>query len=87
MSPEHHAVRNFVVTELPRVGRPLSIEDISDRLQLSRERTLQIVDDLEEHRFFLVRRNGPEVSWAFPVTVDQTAHKLFFGTGERLDGA
>lgn len=87
MSPEHHLVRNFVVRELPRIGRPISVGDISNALNLSRTRTSGIVADLERNLFFLVRGNGEEVSWAFPVTVEETGHHLCFSTGERLDAA
>jgi len=87
MSPEHHAVRNFVVRELPRLGRPVSIGRISQALRLPRERTNEIVEDLERNLFFLARRDGPEISWAFPATVDETPQHLVFSTGERLDAA
>jgi len=87
MSPDHHVVRNFVVRELPRCGKPISIKHISRALRIPRERVARIVEDLERNLFFLARRDGPEVSWAFPVTVDQTAHHLVFSSGERLDAA
>jgi hypothetical protein len=87
MSKDHHLVRNFVVQELPRLGRPISVQAISDALRLSRKRTSAIVEDLERHLFFLVRHGGEEVSWAFPVTVENTGHHLVFSTGERLDAA
>lgn len=87
MEPDHHAVRNFVVRELPRLGRPIAVDEIADVLQLSRARTTTIVEDLERNLFFLVRANGVEVSWAFPVTAARTDHHLVFSTGERLDAA
>jgi hypothetical protein len=87
MSPDHHLVRNFVVRELPRMGRPVLLSEISDALHLSRNRTTSIVEDLEKNLFFLVRGDGAEVSWAFPVTADETGHHLVFSTGERLDAA
>jgi hypothetical protein len=87
MSPDHHAVRNFVVREMPIRGQPISVDQISRALQLPVERTAGIVEDLEENLFFLARRKGPEVTWAFPVTIDQTPHHLVFSTGERLDAA
>ncbi len=37
--------------------------------------------------FFLVRPCKEEVSWTFPVTVDNTGHHMDFSTGERLDAA
>jgi hypothetical protein len=87
MSPDHHLVRNFVVRELPRLGQPISLADISHELHLSRKRTTSIVEDLEKNLFFLVRGNGAEVSWAFPVTAEETGHHLVFSTGDRLDAA
>ena len=87
MSQEHHRVRNFVVRELPRVGGPLSPKEISEGLDLTLARTLEILTDLEERLFFLVRNPGGHVSWAFPVTVESTGHQLRFSTGERLEAA
>ena len=87
MSHDHHLVRNFVVRELPRLGRPISLADISHALNLTRIRTESILEDLEKNLFFLVRGNGAEVSWAFPVTAEDTGHHLVFSTGERLDAA
>jgi hypothetical protein len=87
MSHDHHLVRNHVVRELPRLGRPIPLVDISHALHLTRKRTKSIVEDLEGNLFFLVRGNGEEVSWAFPVTAEETGHHLVFSTGERLDAA
>ena len=87
MTEDHHLVRNFVVRELPAAGMPLSPEFISQTLDISPGRLLSILDDLEKHLFFLVRNEQGAVTWAFPVTVDNTPHKLMFSTGERLNGA
>ena len=87
MSAEHHLVRNFVVRELPRLARPMSLRHIATSLNLSLERVFAIVDELETNLFFLVRDGNNEVSWAFPGTVTETGHHLFFSTGERLDAA
>jgi hypothetical protein len=75
------------VRELPRLGRPIPLAEISHALQLTETRTKSIVEDLERNLFFLVRGDGTEVSWAFPVTADDTGHHLIFSTGERLDAA
>jgi len=87
MSKEHHLVRNFVVSELPRVGRPMSPVSISRQLDLPLARVETILEELERHLFFLVRDSSGAVSWAFPVTVERTGHRLIFSTGERLDAA
>ena len=87
MSHEHHLVRNFVVQEIVRRGRPISVSEISDALHLSQQHATDVVKDLERNLFFLVRGDGREVSWAFPVTAESTGHHLVFSTGERLDAA
>ncbi len=87
MTPEHHLVRNFVVVELPRTGAPLAPEYISRKLNLPVARVGVILDDLEKHLFFLFRNPQGAVSWAYPVTADQTPHRVTFSTGERTSAA
>jgi hypothetical protein len=88
MTPEHHAVRQFIVTELPRNnGRPLRTAQIARPLGLEPELVARLLDDLENHLFFVVRNTRGEVSWAFPITSDRTPHRLGFSTGELTFGA
>lgn len=87
MTAAHHRVRYFVVRELPIVGKPLSIEFIAAKTQLSVGQVTKILDDLEKHWFYLYRNPQGMVSWAYPVTVDKTPHALTFSTGENLFAA
>jgi hypothetical protein len=87
MTKAHHLIRNFVVRELPRAGKLLSPELISEELDLSLSKTIEILDELEKNLFFLVRNRQGEVTWAFPVTVDETPHRMTFSTGERINAA
>jgi DNA-binding MarR family transcriptional regulator len=87
MTPEHHAVRRFVVAELPRHGRPITPATIAQKLGLAASRVKTIIDELEKALFFVVRTNQQDVSWAFPVTVEATPHALSFSTGERCYAA
>ena len=88
MTPQHHAVRNFVVRELPRNhGRALTPAQISKSLRLDADLTVTLLDDLERHLFFLVRDPRGNVRWAFPVTSERTPHHLRFSTGERIFAA
>lgn len=87
MSEEHHLVRYFVVRELPHTGQPIRPEFISRNLKLPLARVNSILEELERNLFFLVRNRWGAVSWAYPVTVDQTPHELTFSTGERLYAA
>ena len=62
MSEAHHAVRLFVVRELPRIGEPLSPEFISQALKLPLDQTQTILAELEKNLFFLVRDEAGAVS-------------------------
>ena len=85
MSPDHHRVRDFVVSELPRSGHALGPDAIAAGTGVPRARVDEVVADLERHLTFLYRTGGQEVDWAYPVTVDATPHRLTFSTGERLN--
>ncbi len=52
MSKDHHRVRTFVVTELPRRGEPIPLDAISEALGMAEARTAALVDDLEQHLLF-----------------------------------
>jgi hypothetical protein len=82
MSEDHHRVRDFVVTELPRAGKPLAPETIAEKLDLAVPRVRSILDKLEERLMFLYRNSRGAVTWAYPVTVDETPHHARFSTGE-----
>ena len=78
MSEEHHRVRDFVVLELPQVGEPLSPSYIAQRVGLPQERVRVILDELEKGMTFLFRGDGEAVTWAYPVTLDETPHHVTF---------
>lgn len=87
MTGEHHRVRDFVVREMPRFNRPLAPELIAAELQLSLERVNAILGELERRMAFLFRNPAGAVTWAYPVTVDQTPHQVTFSSGEKLYAA
>ncbi len=82
MSEDHHRVRDFAVLELPRAGAPLAPETIAEALDLAVPRVVSILEELEEHLTFVFRGDGRLVTWAYPVTVDETPHHASFSTGE-----
>jgi len=88
MTRQHHAVRNFVVMQMPlNHGHPIRPAKIADSLNLKLDQVVDLLDDLERHLFFLVRDGRGNVSWAFPVTSDRTPHRLLFSTGQHIYAA
>ena len=87
MSEDHHRIRELVVKELPRVAKPLPPSTIAERLDLPEGRVVALLDDLERHLTFLFRDEHGAVTWAYPVTVEQTPHHMTFSTGEHTHAA
>jgi hypothetical protein len=87
MSGEHHRIRDFVVRELPRAGKPLAPDYIAQHLNLPIAQVKAILDDLEKHMTFLFRNNEGAVTWAYPVTVDKTPHQVALANGEHIYAA
>ncbi|MEW5870329.1 MAG: hypothetical protein AB1894_13730 [Chloroflexota bacterium] len=87
MSEDHHRVRNFVVTEIPRTGKPLSPTFISQELSIPEGKLAIILDELEKGMTFLYRNKQGEVHWAYPVTSEATPHRVSFDTGEQCHAA
>jgi hypothetical protein len=87
MTPEHHQIRDFVVRELPRLGKPIPPETIAQRLNMEFDRVISILDELEKNMTFLYRNEQGAVTWAYPVTVEPTPHRITFSSGEQIYAA
>jgi hypothetical protein len=87
MTPEHHKIRDYVVRELPRIAKPIPPETIAQDLGLDLLRVNAILDDLEKNLTFLYRNEPGAVTWAYPVTVEPTPHRITFSTGEQIYAA
>ena len=87
MSGDHHRVRTFVVSGLPRLAKPIPPESIAESLDLPPGRVTQILEELERGLTFLFRNPEGAVAWAYPVTADPTPHRVRFSTGEETYAA
>ncbi len=87
MTEAHHRVRNFVVVALADKQQPLTPDYIAGQCALEGAQVAAILDELEQKLFFLARNPQGEVSWAYPVTVEPTPHRLQLSTGQRLYAA
>jgi hypothetical protein len=87
MTVDHHKVRDFVVREMPRIAEPISPDMIAQNLDMDSEQVISILDELEKNLTFLYRNEQGAVTWAYPVTVEQTPHRITFSTGEQIYAA
>ena len=60
---------------------------VCDELGLPAEEVKLILDQLEARMTFLCRRGGEDVVWAYPVTAEETPHRVTLDTGERFFAA
>lgn len=87
MTESHHRIRNFVVAEMALSQQAIEPKLIAERLNLPLNLVNVILDELERRLFFLVRNAHGAVSWAYPVTIETTPHRLTFMSGEQLYAA
>ena len=87
LSEDHHRVRDFVVREIPRTGKPLPPETIAGTLGIPSARVQVILDELEKGLTFLFRNDQGAVTWAYPITADETPHRVTFSTGKQINAA
>jgi len=87
MTTEHHKVRDFVVREMPRIAEPIPPQMIAQNLNMGLEQVVSILDTLEKNMTFLYRNEQGAVDWAYPVTVEETPHRITFSTGEQVYAA
>jgi hypothetical protein len=87
MTADHHKVRDYVVRELPRIANPIPPETIAQGLNMEPGQVVPILDELEKKLTFLYRNEEGSVSWAYPVTAEQTPHRITFSSGEQVYAA
>ncbi len=87
MTEAHHQIRFFVVKEMLNTQKHVEPEWVAETLKMPLENVNRILEQLERNLFFLVRNAQGAVTWAYPVTVEPTPHRLDFSCGERLYGA
>ena len=87
MTPDHHRVRDYVVQAMPLSQGPVMPETIATELEMPFERAIKILDELEKRMTFLYRGAGAGVTWAYPMTADETPHLIDFDTGEQVHAA
>lgn len=87
MTEMHRMVHHFVVREMPSHGMPMDPGFIAEGVNLPEEQVAGILQELEESKIFLFRNEGGAVVWAYPVTAEETPHRLTFSTGEEIYAA
>lgn len=87
VSDEERKVHYFVVKSLSDTNEPVAPEYIADQLGIPIDRVTAIVDKLERMKTFFYRYDCPGINWAYPVTAEDSGHKVTFNAGAQLNPA
>lgn len=87
VSDEERKVHYFVVKSLSDTNEPVTPEYIANTLGMPLDRVKAIVDKLEEMKIFFYRYDCPGINWAYPVTAEDSGHKVTFNAGAQLNAA
>jgi hypothetical protein len=66
---------------------PVTPEHIAKKLDMPLDWVKDVVEKLEEMKVFFYRYNSEGINWAYPVTSEETVHKVAFTTGEQCNAA
>ena len=87
LSEEERRVHHFVVKKMADAKEPITVEIISNELGISLETVEKIISKLEGLKTFLYRSDGTGINWAYPLSLDNTGHKMTVSTGESFNAA
>ncbi|MDH3391992.1 MAG: HTH domain-containing protein [Desulfobulbaceae bacterium] len=87
LSEEEQKVHHFVVKKMADVQEPITAEFISEELGISLKTVVKIIKKLEVLKTFLYRSDGTGINWAYPLSLDNTGHRMTVSTGEQFYAA
>ncbi|UCD89268.1 MAG: hypothetical protein JSW04_12700 [Desulfobacterales bacterium] len=87
LSEEERKVHHFIVQQMAIAKEPITAEFIGEKLNISLHRVGNIVDKLEAMKTFCYRSDSRGINWAYPLSLENTGHKLTVSTGEQFFAA
>ena len=87
LSEEERKVHHFIVEEMAVAKQPITAEIVGEELNVPVSRVAKIIDKLEGLKTFLYRSDGLGINWAYPLSLENTGHKMTASTGERFFAA
>ena len=87
VSEEERRVHRFVVMTMTETNEPVTAEHIAAKLDMPLDRVRHIVDKLEGLKVFFYRYDSQGINWAYPLSFEDTGHKMTASTGEQCFAA
>ncbi len=87
LSKEERKVHHFIVKQMAIAKEPITTEFIGEKLNISLNRGKDIVEKLEAMKTFCYRSDSQGINWAYPLSLENTGHKMTVSTGEQFFAA
>ena len=87
LSEEERRVHHFVVRKMASVEEPIKAELVAEETGLPVDEVEKVIDKLESLKTFLYRSDGRGIDWAYPLSLDDTGHRMTVTTGESFNAA
>ena len=87
LSEEERRVHHFVVRKMASVDEPIIAEQVAEETDLPLDEVERAIDKLETLKTFLYRCDGKGIDWAYPLSLDDTGHRMKVDTGEQFNAA
>lgn len=87
ITDEERKVHHFIVSKMAVAKEPITSGLVAGELGLPQEIVEETIDKLEDMKTFVFRSDGKGIDWAYPLSLNNTGHKLTVSTGEEFYSA
>lgn len=87
LTEEERRIHHFVVRKMASVEKPIRAELVADEIGLPVSEVENAIDKLESLKTFLYRSDGRAIDWAYPLSLEETGHRMTVDTGEQFNAA
>jgi hypothetical protein len=87
LSEQERRVHHFVVRKMALVDEPIKAELVAEETGLPLNEAEKAIDKLESLKTFLYRSEGKGIDWAYPLSLEDTGHRMTATTGESFNAA
>jgi len=87
LSEEERKVHHFVVRKMASVDEPIKAQLVAEETGFTVDEVEKAIDKLESLKTFLYRSDGRGIDWAYPLSLDDTGHRMTVTTGESFNVA
>ena len=87
LSTEERKIHYFIVNKMAGTKTPLTAEQVAKELDMPVDRVEATIDKLEDLKTYLYRSDGKGINWAYPLSLEDTGHRMTDSTGERFFAA